>query len=63
MMKTEMVMEDIVIDEARRVNAKPCLSEIELSVMGELAEWLLNNPKVFPDMTTAINAYWSEKLY
>lgn len=56
-------MEDIVIDEARRVNAKPCLSEIELSVMGELAEWLLNNPKVFPDMTTAINAYWSEKLY
>lgn len=63
MMKTEMVMEDIVTDEGRRVNAKPCSSEFELSMMGEIAEWIMSQPKKFDTMKSAINAYWSEKLY
>lgn len=63
MMKTEMVMEDIVIDEAHRVNAKPCSSEFEIRMMGEIGEWIMSQPKVFNDMKHAINAYWSEKLY
>ena len=63
MMKTEMMMEDIVIDEARRVNAKPCSSEFEISMMGEIAEWIMSQPYRFPELKNAINAYWSEKLY
>jgi hypothetical protein len=62
MMKTETVMEDIVIDEARRVNAKPCSSEFEISMMGEIAEWIMSQPEVFHDMKNAINAYWNERL-
>lgn len=56
-------MEDIVIDEARRVNAKPCSSEFEISMMGEIAEWIMSQPYRFPELKNAINAYWSEKLY
>lgn len=56
-------MEDIVIDEACRVNAEPCLSEFEHSMMGEITEWFLTQPNAFPDFKHAINAYWSEKLY
>jgi hypothetical protein len=55
-------MEDIVIGEARRVNAKPCSSEFEISMMGEIAEWIMSQPIKFHDMKCAINAYWNERL-
>jgi hypothetical protein len=62
MMKMEINMEDIVIDEGRRVNAKTCSSEFELSVFGEIAEWIMSQPFRFENMKNAINAYWNERL-
>jgi hypothetical protein len=31
-------------------------------MMGEIAEWIMSQPKKFLHMENAINAYWNERL-
>lgn len=55
-------MENFVIDEAAKVNAVDCWSLLEEQVSGDIATWILAQPKKFPKMEYAINAYWNERL-
>jgi hypothetical protein len=57
-----MKMENFVKDEAAKVNAVDCWSLLEEQVAGDIATWILAQPKKFPKMEYAINAYWNERL-
>lgn len=55
-------MDAIVKDETAKVNAVDVWGDLECQVAGEITLWILTQPKKFPDMKHAINAYWNERL-
>lgn len=55
-------MEPIVKDEAAKVNAVDTWGPLEYQVAGEIAAWILQQPKKFDHMRQACNAYWYERL-
>ena len=57
------MMDAIVKDEQAKANAVDSWGELEYQLAGEIAEWIMNQPKIFDDMKHAINAYWNERLY
>ena len=67
-MKTETVMEDIVIDEAARVNRyREVMSDFEEGIDFEMFKWCQQNidkdPKLkYHNSVYAIRKFWNERL-
>ena len=57
------MMDAIVKDEQAKANAVDSWGELEYQLAGEIAEWIMNQPKIFDNIKHAINAYWNERLY
>ena len=55
-------MDKYVQEEAAKIHALSCWSEFEFEMAGEIAEWIMFQPKKFDSMRQACNAYWYERL-
>jgi len=55
-------MDAIVKDEQAKANAVDAWGEMEYQLAGEIAEWILAQPKRWPSMVIACQAYWNERL-
>lgn len=55
-------MDAIIKDEAAKVNAVDTWGNLEYQVAGEIAAWIMQQPKKFPSMHIACAAYWNERL-
>jgi hypothetical protein len=56
-------MDAMVNDEAAKINnAIDTWGDMEYEIAGDIAMWILSQPKKFDSMINAINAFWSERL-
>lgn len=57
------MQDQIIQNEVARINnAQDCSGELEVLVKKDIADWLLNQEKVFQSEQAMIQAFWSERL-